>query len=137
VLKRHLEPGGSILVQAIVIGDTFSRAYRRHPDFIQTYVFPRRHAAVTDQPARAVPIGRPEESPSSTVRPWIMPARWRPGLAASTGVADQVTRLGFDERFRRMWRYILRIAAAAILDPSYGRIAGPLRHIITVSNHRR
>ena len=39
-LKRHVAPGGSILVQAIVIADDFFESYRRHPDFIQTYVFP-------------------------------------------------------------------------------------------------
>ena len=33
-------PGGSAIVQAIVIADDFFERYRRHPDFIQTYVFP-------------------------------------------------------------------------------------------------
>src|SRR5260370_925314 len=39
-LKRHVAPGGSALVQAIVIADELFDGYRRHPDFIQTYVFP-------------------------------------------------------------------------------------------------
>src|SRR5260221_10395038 len=39
-LKRHVAPGGSALVQAIVIADDFFETYRHRPDFIQTYVFP-------------------------------------------------------------------------------------------------
>src|SRR5262249_57547531 len=39
-LKRHVAPGGSALVQAIVIADEFFENYRRRPDFIQTYIFP-------------------------------------------------------------------------------------------------
>jgi len=40
VLKRHVAPGGSALVQAIVIADDFFEGYRSRPDFIQTYIFP-------------------------------------------------------------------------------------------------
>jgi len=40
MLKRHVTPGGSPLVQAIVIADEFFESYRSRPDFIQTYIFP-------------------------------------------------------------------------------------------------
>src|SRR5665213_1184185 len=39
-LKRHVSPGGSAIVQAIVIADELFENYRSRQDFIQTYIFP-------------------------------------------------------------------------------------------------
>ena len=110
-LKRHLEPGGSALVQAIVIADAFFEGYRRTPDFIQTYIFPGgmllspsgigeqcRHAGlrISELYSFGVDYARTLES-------------W---LHRFDMVSDQVAKLGFDERFRRMWRYYLAYCAA-------------------------
>jgi len=111
VLKRHLEPGGSALVQAIVIADEFFEGYRRTPDFIQTYIFPggmllspsgmgeqcrRAGLRICELYSFGVDYARTLES-------------W---LHRFDMVSDQVAKLGFDERFRRMWRYYLAYCAA-------------------------
>jgi len=110
-LRRHLAPGGSAVVQAIVIADEVFEAYRRRPDFIQTYVFPGgmllSPAILRDQCRRAglriaelygfgLDYGR-------TLQEW---------LARFDRAAEAVASLGFDARFRRLWRYYLAYCAA-------------------------
>ncbi len=110
-LKRHLTPGGSALMQAIVIADDFFESYRRRPDFIQTYIFPggmllsqQRIADHCRQAglkvAQLYGFGLDY---ARTLEVW---------LNRFDAVADQVAQMGFDERFRRMWRYYLAYCAA-------------------------
>ena len=111
VLKRHLAPGGSALVQAIVIADEFFENYRAHPDFIQTYIFPGgmllTRDGIAEQCRRAgLKIGELYSfgrDYARTLDAW---------LSRFDTVADQVAKLGFDERFRRMWRYYLAYCSA-------------------------
>jgi cyclopropane-fatty-acyl-phospholipid synthase len=128
VLKRHLEPGGSILVQAIVIGDDFFEGYRRHPDFIQTYVFPggmllsptnlREQCRLAGlKIAELYSFGLDY---ARTLETW---------LGSFDRVADQVARLGFDERFRRMWRYYLAYCAAGFSTRRTDVLQAHFRHI--------
>ena len=44
-------------------------------------------------------------------------------------VADQVSRLGFDERFRRMWRYYLAYCAAGFKTRRTDVLQAHFRHI--------
>ncbi len=111
VLKRHVAPGGSALVQAIVIADDFFEGYRKRPDFIQTYIFPGgmllSPQRLGEQCRRAgLKIAELYSfglDYAHTLETW---------LGRFDAVADQVGRLGFDERFRRMWRYYLAYCAA-------------------------
>ena len=111
MLKRHVAPGGSALVQAIVIADDFFETYRSRPDFIQTYIFPGgmllSPQRLGDQCRRAgLKIAELYSfglDYAHTLEAW---------LGRFDDVADQVARLGFDERFRRMWRYYLAYCAA-------------------------
>ena len=128
VLKRHVAPGGSALVQAIVIADDLFDGYRRRPDFIQTYVFP----------------GGMLLSPS-TLREQCKQAGLKIAELYSFGldyartldtwlgrfdrVADQVARLGFDDRFRRMWRYYLAYCAAGFSTGRTDVLQAHFRHI--------
>jgi cyclopropane-fatty-acyl-phospholipid synthase len=127
-LKRHVAPGGSILVQAIVIADDFFESYRRHPDFIQTYVFPGgmllsptslreqcRQAGL--KVAELYSFGRDY---ARTLETW---------LGRFDRVADQVTKMGFDERFRRMWRYYLAYCAAGFSTGRTDVLQAHFRHI--------
>ena len=127
-LKRHVVPGGSILVQAIVIADDFFESYRRHPDFIQTYVFPGgmllsptsmreqcRQAGL--KVAELYSFGRDY---ARTLETW---------LGRFDRVADQVGRMGFDERFRRMWRYYLAYCAAGFSTRRTDVLQAHFRHI--------
>lgn len=111
MLKRHVAPGGSALVQAIVIADDFFEGYRRRPDFIQTYIFP---GGMLLSPQRLGEQCRKAGLKiaelysfgldyAHTLETW---------LGRFDAVSDQVGRLGFDERFRRMWRYYLAYCAA-------------------------
>ena len=110
-LKRHVAPGGSALVQAIVIADEFFENYRRRPDFIQTYIFP---GGMLLSPQRIGEQCRKAglkiaglysfgSDYAHTLETW---------LGRFDQVADQIAGLGFDERFRRMWRYYLAYCAA-------------------------
>ena len=124
-LKRHLSPGGSALMQAIVIADDFFESYRRRPDFIQTYIFPggmllsqQRIADHCRQAglkvAQLYGFGLDY---ARTLEIW---------LNRFDAVADQVAKMGFDERFRRMWRYYLAVPCRGLCDPAHGCIAGAL-----------
>jgi cyclopropane-fatty-acyl-phospholipid synthase len=110
-LKRHIAPGGSALVQAIVIADDFFEAYRKRPDFIQTYIFPGgmllSPQRITEHCRRAgLKIAELYSfglDYAHTLETW---------LGRFDQVAHEVGALGFDERFRRMWRYYLAYCAA-------------------------
>ncbi len=111
VLKRHVAPGGSALVQAIVIADDFFEGYRSRPDFIQTYIFP---GGMLLSPQRLGEQCRKAGLKIAELYSFGMDyahtlETW---LGRFDAVADQVGRLGFDERFRRMWRYYLAYCAA-------------------------
>ena len=127
-LKRHVAPGGSILVQAIVIADDFFESYRRHPDFIQTYVFPGgmllsptsmreqcRQAGL--KVAELYSFGRDY---ARTLETW---------LGRFDRVADQVAKMGFDDRFQRMWRYYLAYCAAGFSTGRTDVLQAHFRHI--------
>jgi cyclopropane-fatty-acyl-phospholipid synthase len=127
-LKRHLVPGGSALVQAIVIADDFFESYRRHPDFIQTYVFPGgmllSPASLREQ-CRLAGLKVAELYSfgldyARTLETW---------LGRFDRVADQVAKQGFDERFRRMWRYYLAYCAAGFSTRRTDVLQAHFRHI--------
>ncbi|KAF0677542.1 SAM-dependent methyltransferase [Profundibacterium mesophilum] len=111
-LRNRLKPGAHATLQIITVEDRRWDVYRRGVDFIQKYIFPGgmlpspkalRHeierAGLTV--ARSVEFG---QSYSDTLRRWheTFNARW-----------EEVSHLGFDERFRRMWNFYLTSCAAS------------------------
>jgi cyclopropane-fatty-acyl-phospholipid synthase len=114
VMKR-LKPGKNATLQIITVADFRWEVYRRGVDFIQKYVFP---GGMLPAPlilrteieksglkvARSVEFG---ESYSLTLRRWheTFNDKW-----------DQVSALGFDDRFRRMWNFYLTSCAATFLS---------------------
>ena len=127
-LKRHVAPGGSALVQAIVIADEAFDSYRRRPDFIQTYIFPggmllsRQNLAEHCRRAglKIAELYSFGLDYAHTLETW---------LRRFDGVADQVAGLGFDERFRRMWRYYLSYCAAGFSTRRTDVLQAHFRHI--------
>ena len=127
-LKRHVAPGGSAIVQAIVIADDFFERYRRQPDFIQTYVFPGgmllSPASLREQCRQAglkvAELYSFGLDYARTLETW---------LGRFDRVADQVGRMGFDERFRRMWRYYLAYCAAGFSTRRTDVLQAHFRHI--------
>ena len=110
-LSRCLKPGGRAAVQTITIANERFNAYRRGTDFIQRHIFPggmlpspqvfeRRAASagfsVLDRHAFGIDYAR-------TLAQWHrrFDAAW-PEIAAQ----------GFDERFRRLWRFYLAYCEA-------------------------
>ncbi len=106
VLDRCLKPGGRAALQSITIADEFFDGYRRNPDFIQRYIFPGGMLPSPSAFERAVAEAGMKiadtlyfgKSYAETLRRWdkVFRERW-PAIEA----------LGFDERFRRMWRFYL------------------------------
>jgi cyclopropane-fatty-acyl-phospholipid synthase len=126
-LARALKPGGRALIQTITVRDDLFAAYRRGTDFIQQYVFPggmlpspaafRRQAhraglAVRDEFAFGLDYAR-------TLATWRerFEQRW-PEIAA----------LGFDERFRRLWRLYLCYCEAGFRAGSIDVVQFELAH---------
>ena len=110
VLDR-LKPGRAASIQMITIADNLWGQYRRSTDFIQKYIFPGGMLSPPSVARRIAEgaglhfVGSIEfgESYSRTLRTWYddFNARW-----------EEVSALGFDERFRRMWNFYLAGCAA-------------------------
>jgi cyclopropane-fatty-acyl-phospholipid synthase len=106
VLHDRLKPGGNACIQSITIDARYYAAYRREPDFIQRYIFPGGMLPTVDimsdqASAAGLAFEKVETfgaSYAQTVSCWLerFDAAW-----------PQIQDLGFDERFRRMWRFYL------------------------------
>lgn len=106
VFHRCLQPGGRAALQIITIADDKFDFYRRNPDFIQRYIFPGGmlpSPTVFDQAIDTACLRLIDsfffgKSYAETLRRWaaLFQEQW-----------PAIERLGFDERFRRMWHYYL------------------------------
>lgn len=111
-LCARLKPGARATLQVITVPDERFGKYRKGVDFIQKYIFPGGMlpgpGVLRDQARRAglEVDGSREfgESYSQTLRRWHIAFndRW-----------EDIARLGFDERFRRMWNLYLTSCASA------------------------
>ena len=123
-LKRCLNPGGRAALQFITIDESAFEAYRRNPDFIQRYIFPGGmlptlsgfRASVEKSGLRAVRADLFGEDYARTLSEWQ-----RRFLEAG----PEIERMGFGERFRRMWAYYLSYCEAGFRN---GRI--DLAHVV-------
>ncbi len=111
-----LQPDGLMLLQAIVIEDCKYRSYLRSTDFIRHYIFPGgclpsvgTLIAAASRAARMRPLLLEDLAPhyAETLR------RWRHAFHARLSDID---RLGFDDRFVRMWDYYLAYCEAAFRE---------------------
>ncbi len=110
-LRERLKPGRNATLQIITVEDRRGEVYKRGVDFIQKYIFPGGMlpcpSVLRHEIGRAglgiVDSHEFGESYSQTLRRWheTFNARW-----------DEVARLGFDTRFRRMWNFYLTSCAA-------------------------
>ncbi len=126
-VARALKPDGRAMIQTITIRDELFSIYRRSTDFIQQYIFPggmlpscvafRREAAraglvVSDEYAFGEDYARTlSEWRQSFERHW-------PRIAA----------LGFDEKFRRMWRFYLSYSEAGFRSGNIDVVQFEIRH---------
>jgi cyclopropane-fatty-acyl-phospholipid synthase len=110
-LRDRLLPGGLVGIQAITIQDQFFQTYRREVDFIQRYVFP---GGMLPSPEVLKSLG--ERFGVPVIRERIFGqdyaktlATWRNNFRAAW---PNLTPLGFDDRFRRLWEYYLAYCEA-------------------------
>ncbi|PQO46000.1 SAM-dependent methyltransferase [Blastopirellula marina] len=113
---RLLKPGGRLVLQAIVMPEERYDAYRRSIDFIQAYIFPG--GFLPSISAMQSSIGRTSNLRLQALED-ISPhyattlAHWRQRFFDSL---EDVRRLGFDDRFIRMWEYYLCYCEAAFRE---------------------
>ena len=111
-LRERLKPGRHATLQIITVADSRWKVYKRGVDFIQKYIFPggmlpsptilRQHVELAGLAVvRSIEFGR---SYDITLRRWheTFNANW-----------DQISEMGFDDRFRRMWNFYLTSCAGA------------------------
>lgn len=111
-VRERLKPGARGTFQIILVQDERWDVYKRGVDFIQKYIFPggmlpaptilREHIRNAGLDVTgSVEFG---ESYSETLRRWYetFNDRW-----------DEISDLGFDDRFRRMWNFYLTSCAGA------------------------
>ncbi len=115
ILNDRLKPGGTAVLQAITIDDTRYDRYRRSTDFIQRYIFPGgmlpSRAAIESQAEKAgFTLERVEQfGPCYARTLWEWQNRFQAAWA-------EIAELGFDQRFRRLWRYYLCYCEAGFLE---------------------
>ena len=110
-IKQCLKPGKQATLQIITIQDARWEVYRKSVDFIQKYIFPGgmlpspsvlrkevHKAGLSVQ--HSIEFGK---SYSQTLRRWfeVFNNKW-----------DNISAMGFDDRFRRMWNFYLTYCAA-------------------------
>ncbi len=117
-----LSDNGAMLLQAIVINDDRYADHLRTVDFIQKYIFPGSTipsisalatAANNLRDSRLVHIGDITQHYAPTL------LEWQKNFQSNL---DQVRRLGFDDRFIRMWRYYLDYCAAGFKERYLGDV---------------
>jgi cyclopropane-fatty-acyl-phospholipid synthase len=114
-LRDRLLPGGLAGIQAITIRDSSFKSYRREVDFIQRYVFP---GGMLPSPQILKSLG--ERFGVPVIREHIFGQDYAKTLATwrnnFRNAWPNLTPLGFDERFRRLWEYYLAYCEAGFLS---------------------
>jgi cyclopropane-fatty-acyl-phospholipid synthase len=110
-LADVLSPGGRAGLQIITIRDELFRTYRARSDFMRKYIFPggmlpseRRLREETERAGLEwKTIARFGQNYADTLAAWA---------ASFESAWDEIRGLGFDERFRRLWRFYLSYCEA-------------------------
>jgi len=110
ILYQRLKPGGRAALQIITIDEKVFETYRREPDFIQLYIFPggmlptKTHLNHLAQ-AQGFSICNQHnfgQDYAETLKLWGQRFDQK---------TTELEHLGFDENFRRTWRYYLAYCA--------------------------
>ncbi len=110
-LKSLTRPGGRVALQAITIDEKLFPRYRRSADFIQRHVFPG--GMLPSAEAIRLQAERSElklsEECSYAQHYARTLAQWRQRFEAAW---QDIAAMGYDQRFRRLWRYYLSYCEA-------------------------
>ncbi|MBK8184458.1 MAG: class I SAM-dependent methyltransferase [Candidatus Competibacteraceae bacterium] len=126
-VARVLKPGGRAMIQSITIDDERFDRYRTGTDFIQQYIFPggmlpsRRafRAAAARQGLRVNDESAFGRDYARTLMEWrrAFEANW-----------ERIAALGYDERFRRLWRFYLCYCEAGFRTKTIDVVQFELSH---------
>lgn len=126
-LARALKPGGQAVVQSITLRDDLFADYRRGSDFIQQHVFPGgmlpSRTAFRERAAAAGLTVHDEFAFGLDYARTL--AAWRQAFEANW---PAIARLGFDEDFRRLWRFYLAYCEAGFLTGNIDVVQFSLAH---------
>ena len=113
-LRDSLRPGGTAALQIITIDDRAFDSYRKKADFIQKYIFP---GGMLPSPERLERLARDSGLQVNTLSLHGLDyARTLHGWhRAFDRQREAISALGFDDRFRRMWKYYLSYCEAGFL----------------------
>jgi cyclopropane-fatty-acyl-phospholipid synthase len=111
-----LKPDAAMLLQAITMDDRAYHVEKASRSFIRTYIFPNGCLPSVEVIARCV-AGRTDMRMTGmqdlTAHYPETLRRWRANFEAN---ADELERLGYDERFRRLWRMYLAYCEAGFTE---------------------
>jgi cyclopropane-fatty-acyl-phospholipid synthase len=109
-----LKTGGRAGLQIITIRDDLFSGYRSHVDFIQKYVFPGgmlpSEARLREEVAKARLVWRDAERFGHDYARTL--GQWAERFQRAW---EEIRPLGFDERFRRLWRFYLSYCRAGFI----------------------
>ncbi len=115
VLRDRLKPRASAAVQAITMDERFFPDYRSSADFIQRYIFPGgmllTREILAEQAARAGLTCEKVETFGQDYARTL--AAWRERFEAAW---QAIAAMGFDDAFRRRWRYYLCYCEAGFAE---------------------
>jgi cyclopropane-fatty-acyl-phospholipid synthase len=128
-----LMPDGTMAIQAITSADQDHEQFKRGADFIKRYIFPGgcvlSVTAIVDALTRATDmrlVHLEDITPhyAKTLR------MWRERFYANL---DQIRRMGFDERFVRMWEFYLAYCEGGFME----RVIGDVQMVLAKPAWRR
>lgn len=126
-VARALKPGGKAVIQSITIGDDLFADYRKGTDFIQQYVFPGgmlpSRQAFRAAAARQGLVVRSEYAFGADYARTLL--EWRMAFEARW---PEIRQLGFDDKFRRLWRLYLCYCEAGFLAGNVDVVQFELSH---------
>lgn len=110
-MKECLKEGGTAGLQIITINEAAYPNYRKHPDFIQRYVFP---GGMLPTPTILRALGA--DQGMAFMKERIFPqdyartlAEWRQRFWTSW---EKIAPMGFDNRFKKLWEFYLHYCEA-------------------------
>jgi cyclopropane-fatty-acyl-phospholipid synthase len=121
-----LKPDGTMLLQAITMDDRAYAVEKASKSFIRTYVFPNGCLPSNEVIAKALRrhtdmrmVGLQDLTPhyAETLHHWRLNAE---------AAADRLDALGYDERFRRIWRLYLAYCEAGFAERRIGVVQSVL-----------
>ncbi len=110
-VRNVLKPGGVAGLQIITIADRFFQRYSKSTDFIQRYVFPG-GILPSDEILKGLieKAGLDMRSINSFGQDYALTLHeWRRRFLSAW---DEISPLGFDERFKKLWRFYLAYCEA-------------------------